>query len=105
MITQVKIDLDKPTGLEFLKTYYNLKYVLGDGKFECFRSASGCGFHFVSCKLDIDFCDLMGLRYALYDDPKRCYMDMCRYFLGSGLLNVLFRYKRGKVRREHKIWI
>jgi len=44
---KIGIDLDSPSQLQLLKTYFNAKHMFPDKKIEIYRSANGEGYHII----------------------------------------------------------
>ena len=88
------IDLDKPNGLQLLKTYFNGRYFYGEPAI--YKTKNGYHFEF-NVETSIE------ARVGLKDDDKRIQLSEAREYLSS-LDDVLFDWKwDGKWRKRERI--
>jgi len=95
MIWKLGVDLDRPSGLQLLKTYFNGRYFYGEP--EIYRTKNG--YHFVfPTETSIE------ARLGLGDDKRRLELSELRSYLSGEVDDVLFDFKfDGKWRRREKI--
>lgn len=93
---RVTVDLDNPSQLQLLKTYFNMKQL---GEVEVCISSSGKGYHLIVSGLPLTFQKALELRRLLTDDNNRIWFD--EYGHKNKPKQVLFT-KKGKRKIE---WI
>lgn len=73
---RVTIDLDEPSDIELLKTYYNMNHLFGNVK--CRRSSTK-GFHLISfADEELSEEEVIDIRESIGDDPNRVRWDRLR---------------------------
>ena len=94
--SQITIDLDNPTGIRILSTWFNMQSI---GMIAGRISASGNGVH-IRCTPDnpVSYADMLLIRQQHADDAQRIYFDTTAP--ESKPLMILFCEKRGKVSDE-----
>jgi len=95
-MTRVTIDLDNPSWLRVVSTYFNLWYMTGVRP-QIRRSASGEGFHIKTHGFNGSFDNMIKIRELLGDDELRVRFDTEKV---AEPTQVLFTMKNNKKATE-----
>jgi hypothetical protein len=85
------LDVDAPSELNLLKTYFNTRHIFGRID-EIRRSSRGHGYHIIVRHTNLNFRQILRLRHLLNDDEQRLKFDA---EADKKPKSILFRVKNG----------
>jgi hypothetical protein len=90
-MVRLTLDVDAPSELNLLKTYFNVKAIFGRID-EIRRSSRGHGYHIIVRHTNLNFRQILRLRHLLNDDEQRLKFDEEADMKPK---NLMFRSKDG----------